>query len=227
MTDQLFLSRLLQVHYPEEYGINPDGVMVDMTSRAGLVELSDAKACDECQRNRPQRNHCNRVNLRVNTDAKAIEIVDFEKYIDQFDNTKGTMKDRCDYLLVDASVGHRKIAFCDLSCSEEKYVNPNDGKYSMGKRAKAAEQMRKSLERMLQEPLLCHYILTFPSKVCLFGWREYEVPDVTPQRGNAIRNMQAFMRTPSSKSGSLTHVVSIIGYGFQFVQVKYPTVYQW
>lgn len=221
------IDRLLQVHYPREYGIDPKGVVVDVTTHAGLVELADPKACDDCQELRPQRAQCDRVNLRMDTSAKSIEIVDFEKYISQFDGTAAAMKDRCDYLFVDASPEHTKIAFCDLTCSEEKYVNPNDGKYPMGKRAKAAEQMKKSLERLLQEPLMAHYILTFPDKVCLFGWRDYSVEDVTPQRGNAARNMLAFMNTPSAKSGTLTKDVPVIGNHFSFVQVKYPAVYQW
>lgn len=228
MTDELMIGRLLQVHYPNEYGIDAKGVNIDMTIHRGLVELLDAKACDDCQELRPQRISCNKVNLRVNTSAKCIEIVDFEKYANQFDNTAAAMNDRCDYILVDASEGHNKIAFCDLTCSDEKYVNPNDGKYSLGKRAKAAMQMKKSLESLLVEPLLATYILTFPERVCLFGWRDYAVPaDVTPQRGNAARNMLAFMNTPSAKSGTLSQSVPVVGHGFKFVQVKYPTVYQW
>ena len=228
MIDELFIDRLLQVHYPQEYGIDSGGVVVDVATYSGVVELSDTKACDGCQVLRPQRNQCDRVNLRVDTSAQHIEIVDFEKYANQFDNTVAAMKDRCDYILVDASAGHNKIAFCDLTCSEEKYVNPNDGKYPLGKRAKAAAQMRKSLECLLKEPLFAHYILTFPEKVCLFGWREYAFPaDVTPKRGNAARNMLAFMSTPSAKSGTLSQAMPVVGHGFKFVQVKYPTVYQW
>ena len=53
------------------------------------------------------------------------------------------------------------------------------------------------------------------------------MPDVTPQRGNAVRNMLAFMKTPSSRGETLTKVVPIVGHGFSFVQVKYPIVHQW
>lgn len=221
------IDRLLQVHYPMAHGIAPEGIVVDITVRSGLVELSDSKACDECQDDRPQRRHCNRINLTVDAAANPIEIVDFEKYSKQFDHTAAAMKDRCDYLFVDGSSHHHKIAFCDLTCSEEKYVEPNDGKYPLGKRAKASEQMKKSLECLLQDPLTAQYLLTFPVKVCLFGWREYAVPDVKPQRGDAARNMLAFMNTPSAKMGILTTEVPVIGHDFSFVQVKYPTVYQW
>ena len=88
--------------------------------------------------------------------------------------------------------------------------------------------MKKSMECLLQEPLLQNFIMTFPEKVCLFGWRDYDVPDnTTPMRGNALRNMQAFINTPSSKSKTLSTQVKVLSHGFNFVQVKYPTVYQW
>ena len=227
MRDELLIDRLLQVHYPQEYDLDTHGVVVDMTIHRGLVELSDSKACDDCQGHRPRRAQCDRVNLRLDTSASPVVIVDFEKYVNQFDNTAAAMRDRCDYLLVDATDEHNKIAFCDLTCSEEKYVNPNDGKYPLGKRAKASSQMRKSLERLLLDPLMAHYILTFPEKICLFGWRDYDAPDVTPLRGDAARNMLAFMRTHSANSRTLAKEISVIGHNFSFVQVKYPSVYKW
>lgn len=89
--------------------------------------------------------------------------------------------------------------------------------------------MEKSIDcLLLQEPLLKNFIVTFPEKVYLFGWRDYDVPDnTTPMRGNALRNMQAFINTPSSKSKTLSTQVKVLSHGFYFVQVKYPTVYQW
>ncbi len=227
MTDESMIGRLLQVLYPREHHMEPRGINVGIDVKQGLVKLSDSKACDGCQKRRPERIHCDRINLKINTSNSPVGIVDFEKYITQFDHTPAEVRDRCDYLLFDATVGHSKIAFCDLTCSEEKYVNPNTGSYPAGKRAKAVKQMQTSLECLLEEPFSANYILTFPSKVCLFGWREYNVPDATPMRGDAARNMLAFMNTPSSKSGKLTKKVTIVGHDFTFVQVKYPTVYQW
>lgn len=69
MTDELKIGRLLQVNYPNEYGIDANGVNIDMTTQRGMVELSDAKACYDCQELRPQRIACTKVNLRVNTSA--------------------------------------------------------------------------------------------------------------------------------------------------------------
>ena len=56
---------------------------------------------------------------------------------------------------------------------------------------------------------------------------DYYAPDVTPLRGDAARNMLAFMRTPSADSGTLAKEIFIIGHNFRFVQVKYPSEYKW
>ena len=55
MRDEMLIDRLLQVHYPQEYDLDTHGVVVDMTIHRGLVELSDSKACDDCQGHRPRR----------------------------------------------------------------------------------------------------------------------------------------------------------------------------
>lgn len=222
------IEELLKILYPAHYGLATDNVHVDYSLKSGLVELYDAKACDACLQRRPERNGCNKTNLIINASTTPIGVVEFEAYIEQFDNTVAKVADRCDYIFVDGTADHRKIAFCDLTCSKEKYVEPNEGMYPLGKRAKATSQMEKSMECLLQEPLLKNFIVTFPEKVCLFGWRDYDVPDnTTPKRGNALRNMQAFINTPSSKSKTLSTQVKVLGHGFNFVQVKYPTVYQW
>ena len=100
--------------------------------------------------------------------------MDFEKYVNQFDNTVAAMRDRCDYLLVDATDEHNKIAFCDLTCSEEKYVNPNDGKYPLGKRAKASSQMRKSLASLL---ILLSSVNRQTKRIIRFTTKVPEMPD--------------------------------------------------
>ena len=167
------IEELLKILYPAHHGLATDNVHVDYSLKSGIVELSDAKACEECLQRRPERDVCNKTNLIINASTTPIVVVEFEAYIKQFDNTVAEVKDRCDYIFVDGTANHRKIAFCDLTCSKEKYVEPNEGMYPLGKRAKATSQMEKSMECLLQEPLLQNFIVTFPEKVCLFGWRDY------------------------------------------------------
>lgn len=224
------IDNLLKRLYPIQCGVardRLDRIDVDIEVAAGSVNLNDSKACDECLRLRPYRKACDKVNLRLDTSGATLEIVDFEGDANQLDNTPASLRERCDYILVDGTSRHDKIAFCDLSCSEEKYVSPNNGAYPLGKRAKAFEQMKRSLERLLQEPMLAQYILTFPNKVCIFGWRDYTSTNAKPQRGNVASNMLAFVNTPSARSGFLSQAVYEVGHGFSFVQVKYPAIYKW
>lgn len=131
---------------------------------------------------------------------------------------------------IDSGVNHTKIVFCDLCCYEEKYVESNDGNsYPQGKRAKARLQMERSIEVLVQESVTAVNLLTYPEKVCLFAWRDYSVPDtpVRAERGNPLSNMQAMITSPSSMATHTTTHHQQLGHGFTFMQIKYPTVYNW
>ena len=111
------------------------------------------------------------------------------------------------------------MAFCELTCSDRKYVEGEGGK-----RAKVIRQMEDALESLLAVDEFSKYILAFRDKVFLFGWREYAMPDIEPERNNPLANMEAFCRTPSAMSGMLEYQPYK---GFAFIQIKYPTAYQW
>lgn len=157
--------------------------------------------------------------------TKPVEVLNFERFISQFDRTSAEIKERCDYLLYDNDENSRKIAFCELTCSETKYVEPNESnEYREGKRAKAYNQMLKSLEALLGVSLLNTHILTFQKKHCVFGWRE---PIASGQMDAAAASMNAFGITPSSTSELLYTSVFVVGHGFTFIQVKHPALYEW
>lgn len=107
--------------FPNEYGLSCDSIRLLVNTVTGNVVLSDQKACAQCRTNRPEREGCNEENIKFDFGDNLVKIVDFEDYISQFDNTVAMIKDRCDYLIVDDNF-HVKVAFCDLTCSEEKYV---------------------------------------------------------------------------------------------------------
>lgn len=225
------IVQLLQERFPNNYGIDTTHVSVPASVHIGTFALTDNKACEDChqQLGRIDRRNCDEEILKIGSNGQEVTVVNFEKYISQFDGTPANIRERCDYLLVDDTENHRKIAFCDLTCSDGKWVEPNTGKYSEGKRAKAKKQMMASIKTLLNVPLLDHAILTFAEKICLFGWREYEFPEVPtlPQRRNVIHNMQAFMTTPSAMARQLRQKMDIAEHGFLFIQQKYPNVYNW
>lgn len=224
------MRHLLAQRFPTEFGLNPNTITLPLSVLSGSFTLSDSKACTACKAmpSRVDRVSCNEENLNVHS-TSDVAVLDFEKYIAQFFK-KNISINICDILLFDESINHHKIAFCDLTCSDEKWVLPNAGIYCPeGKRAKVKTQMMDSLEYLLKEPLLAVNILTFAEKICLFGWRDYDHPDVdalTPVHNNVGQNMQVFGRTPSSRAKQLTSENMILGHEFSFVQVKYPSVYE-
>jgi hypothetical protein len=222
---------ILSNTFPLFYGLNPRDIRVPIYRVNTPFTEEDRKSCERCHQlpKRAYRKGCNEEILRVNNNGKEIAVVRFEEYIGQFEGTSSNIKDRCDLLMTESGVDHEKIVFCDLCCYEEKYVEPNTGIYSEGKRAKARKQMTKSIEVLIQESLTAVNLLTYPQKVCLFAWRDYDVPDlpVLASRGDARANMQVFGSVVSNMTSQTTSHRSIMGHGFTFIQVKYPSIYQW
>ena len=95
----------------------------------------------------------------------------------------------------------------------------------MGKRFKAYEQMKSSLELLLDVDLLNVHILTYQQKLALFGWREKDVNAKVIDR--AEESMKEFGITPASAAPVLYTDTLVLGHGFIFVQVKHPTVFEW
>lgn len=225
------IESILQKAFPLYYGINPQEVEVPLYRICAPFSETDSKSCTRCQQlpERVCRNECNKEILKVNNSGREIAVVRFEEYIEQFVGTTANIKDRCDLLMTETGVVHEKVVFCDLCCYEEKYVEPNKGKYSGGKRAKARQQMLKSIEVLIQESTTAVNLLTYPQKVCLFAWRDYDVPDtpVLASRGDARVNMQVFGCVVSNMTAQTTSHHSIMGHGFTFMQVKYPSQYVW
>lgn len=219
--------------FPIEHGLSPDDILVPVTRYSTPFTLSDPKACNPCQANpnRADRVGCSREILRVNNNGTEIAVVNYEQYITQFDRTPVNVGERCDLLMTDSGNARQKIVFCDLCCYEEKYVEPNDGnRFPEGKRAKARRQMERTLDLLVCEPTTTAVnILTYHEKVCLFAWRDYDVPDspVTPRRGDARANVQVFSSTVSNLAATTTSHHQKMGHDFTFMQVKYPTEYNW
>lgn len=225
------IESLLKNAFPVQYGMPAGSVSVYVQRHSEPFTLSDAKACRECHatEQRANRANCNEEILKVNNNGVEIAVVEFEKYITQFEHTDANVKDRCDFLMTDSGEGHNKIVFCDLCCYEEKYVEPNTGSYPMGKRAKARKQMEESIKVLLEESATAVNLLTYPEKVCLFAWRDYDVPDehIIAKRGDARSNMLAFGSSISSLTAQTVTHQQRLGHGFTFVQVKFPSTYIW
>ena len=194
--------------------------------------MSDAKSCYSCHQSpkRANRLGCNEEMLKVDNGGVEIAVVRFEHYMLQFKNVFPAHQEQCDIIMADSGVGHDKIVFCELCCYEEKYVEPNAGSYiPQGKRAKARQQMQKSIAVLISDSFTAAHFLSYPKKVCLFAWRDFSIPEtpVAPSRGDARANMQVFGSVVSNMTAQTTSHCQIMEHGFTFLQVKYPSVYKW
>lgn len=222
------IENILGQIFPTEYGVDPASIHVPIVRRNAPFSLSDPKACVPCQAN-PQRAYragCNHEILRVNNNGEEIAVVSYEQYIAQYGQNIG---ERCDLLMTDSGMERRKIVFCDLCCYSGAFVEPNTGRYPQGKRAKARQQMERSIDALINQYVTAVNLLTYHEKICLFAWRDYDVPDVPVMaiHGNARSNVQAFGSTVSNMATTTTTHHQKVGHDFTFMQVKYPIEYNW
>lgn len=225
------IENILGQIFPTEYGVDSANIQVPIVRHNASFSVSDPKACGPCQANPLQayRANCNHEILKVNNNGEELALVWYEQYIAQYEQRGKDIGERCDLLITDSGMEKRKIVFCDLCCYSEEFVNPNTGKYPEGKRAKARQQMTRSIERLINQHVTAVNLLTYHEKICLFAWRDYDVPDlpVMATRGNARSNVQAFGSTISNMATTTTTHHQKVGHDFTFMQVKYPTAYNW
>lgn len=218
------MKDLLTNSVPLEFGITPSDFHCNTEVRKGQFSLTDSAACQKCKLSFPERANCDEKTLTVHAE-KPIELVNFESYISQWDNTPAKRSRRCDYIMWENAIGSRKVVFCDITCSVSAHVDPNpNDKHPEGKRQYAYGQMRDSLDVLLGIMVLEQYLLTATKKVFLFGWRD---PDcIIPPQDKVEESMNPFMvQTAIHDAESFTQPAAY--YGFDFVQVKYPFPYEW
>ena len=222
------IENMLKDVFPNAFTHKPETINVHIDKKNAPFTMTDNRACGRCHELRPERENCNGEILKVNNNGHEIAVVDWEGYVGQFGRaTEGVS--RCDLLMTESGVGHDKIVFCDLCCYEERYVEPHDD--SEGKRAYAMNQMDESIEFILRNDnsVIKEYVLTFPEKICLFAWRDYDSPDgpVEAVRGDAMANVSAFLTTEARLTNRKTTHQSVMGHDFIFMQIKYPSEYDW
>lgn len=124
----------------------------------GAFSLSDKKTCDQPRVNNPCPADCDRKILNIDSD-EPLTIVSFDEW------QTGNPESKCDYLIFDSGENKSQFAFCELTCSVEKYVEPDGDK--IGKRAKAYSQMVKTWKLISESenPVFHATILTYVIRV--------------------------------------------------------------
>ena len=193
---------------------------------SGLLSFSDSKACTQCVKWNPQmENDCERVVLLCDSGNQMVETIELEAFIDQYANLKAISSGKkCDLLMSD----DQKIVFCDMSCTQVKYIDPfkmKDGTEKIGKRNTVRIQIENSISLLNGVPELAEAISTKQSKIALFAYRVK--PEKTKDAFDS--GVSANMKVLGSLNRNLskTPMYSSMSNGFLFTEIKHPDVYIW
>lgn len=192
----------------------------------GLLSFSDSKACTQCVKWNPQmEKDCERVVLLCDSGDQMVETIELEAFIDQYANLKAISSGKkCDLLMSD----DEKIVFCDMSCTQVKYIDPfkmKDGTEKIGKRNTVRIQIENSISLLNGVPELAEAISTKQSKIALFAYRVK--PEKTKDAFDS--GVSANMKVLGSLNRNLskTPMYSSMSNGFLFTEIKHPDVYIW
>lgn len=210
-----------EVDYKKYYKVVRDVVINSRPISPGLSTFADNKACTECKYS--GRKICDdEVVLRLNSE-NPLTIVNLEDFFTKFDgNALSSVRDKCDLMLYDNV--HNRLAFCEMTCTQEKYVKPynNSRGHNDGKRAKAYKQLFTSITKLVVVPEIATKIRAYANKSALFAVR---LKDMSNERKSSVlATMQQFSDFARSIQDGAT---LNMGNGFTFEVVQYPTIYQW
>ena len=193
---------------------------------SGEFSFCDSKACSDCGIHTPQvERNCDKVVLRCSSAKQMVEAIDLERFIDKYSNLKAIPSGKkCDLLLSD----DQKIVFCDLSCSQAKYIDPfrmADVTEKIGKRNTVRGQIANSISLLSKVPEIADAMNERLSKIALFAYREKPAKEMDIFDSDVTAKMKALDIIGSTLSK--TPMYSDMGNGFVFTEVKYPDVYLW
>ena len=135
---------------------------------SGDFSLSDKKACDDCK----GKDGCDMCVLNVHSDYE-VEVLSLEKWLSFFPEKELTNLKNCDFFISDGveQYASKNVAFCDITCLQEKYLAPGSHKYAEGKREYAIRQMVGMADFFNSDELLGHFIHTATSRRFILGVR--------------------------------------------------------
>lgn len=198
------------------------GNIVPYVSRkTGLFSLTDSKSCRDKGLKPGCLPTCDQAILNISS-GRPLWCVALDDWIE---NTSSTT--RCDYIVYDDETSPLKLALCELTCTQENYVNPF--RSNPGKRAKAINQITTAWTFLSSKPSVKNEFDNYSEIIGIFGWRDpinislYGSRPATTPAGSMAR----FLRTPSSTSTGITYLGTTFGSAYKIYQVKYSSTYLW
>lgn len=189
---------------------------------SGESVFYDNRACAGC--NERKTGICTKEEILKVSHKSPLTKVDLEKFFNQFEGrVLSSLKDKCDLLLYD-SEKKRRIAFCELTCSQRRYVEPYDDTAGShpGKRAKAWKQLKSSIDKLATVPDIASAMDRYGHKSAIFAVRYKD--SFERKSSMQISYMLKFIELPNNIQRGTS---ADIGNGFLFEVIKYPTIYRW
>lgn len=192
-------------------------VDVNFYQNTGSLTFTDNKSCSDCERKTASifAECTDKTVLKAHFGNNNVCFIELEKFLDQFANVSYLAKGgKCDLMMYDDI----KCVFVELSCLNAKYLEDNDNK--LGKKTKARQQLYNTILKLQKSPDVADKINSYQIKQAIFAYREKN--KITT--GDKIeKTMSVFNMT--SKISKM--YMSKMEYGFTFVNIEYPNVYQW
>lgn len=207
---------LLQIAFSE-----CDSIERYVRQASGEISIGDRRTCQAPRMSGQCGADCDEVILKIMAENE-LEIISYDEWRL---SSRQPQTEKCDYIIFDKGDEKYKFALCELTCSLEKYVNADEIESRIGKRAKAFDQMRTTLQDIIENdnPVAGIDIFQYRNKTGIFGWRDR----LATGNSMAMRSARGFMTTPGSTAGIKRFPEYLFGKVFTFVQVKYPAVYRW
>lgn len=214
------INKLLKEELPKDYDITRGDISLTTYNAKGIFQKADVAACQSCKTKRADYSNCNETIMKIDTNNQNLIIVENEQYLKQFDGKLIAKGGRCDLLIFDDTYKN-KIMFCDMSCNSQKYFE--------SKKAKVRQQTTDSMVRFLNKPSGLAFVNQFSEKQLVFFRRDSALIQnaTSPQRGDVIQNMQAFITGPADTSEYIESNESINETPVKFIIVNYPNTYNW
>lgn len=209
-----------------EWSYYPGGPMLPQidtpvaATYSGSFSLSDPHACSACA-----IAGCDNITLTI-ASRETLNVLNIDGWSKALPARLRDGLKNCDYFIFDDERRYacRKIAFCDLTCSEEKFLGPGvSKKYPEGKRIYAFRQMEKLFELFCSDDMLLHYMLTTTHRRYVLGVRLKD--DHNPSV--AASAMHRFATTPASRAHTLASLQATNKFGFEYVEVRHPAPLVW
>lgn len=188
--------------------------------------LTDNISCDSCKDDQlPKGIRCNREIMNVHP-LESITVLPLDPWFKNLPQTSKTGIKNCDYLLCDTDeiLGRKRVALCDLTCSDSAYIEPGKSlKYPQGKRSYAISQMISTAKFFLDTDVLGFQIAIATERDMIFGVRSFD----TVNNGIVESALSGFTRTPSQMAETIRSEQYVDGCKFFYIEVKYPTALAW